>query len=180
LPQLSKNSPLALNPKQISYTALFLALAIVIPIAFHQFGLAGRIFLPMHIPVLICGFAVGPLAGVIIGLLSPFLSHLLTGMPPTYAVPLMSMELPMYGLVAGIAYKKLRLNIYLALIIAMIVGRLMFALGLVILGRFIQLPYGPLQFLAAGGAMATGLPGIIIQIIIIPPIVAALKRTGLE
>jgi len=180
LPQHSKSSPSVLNPKQISYTALFLALAIVIPIAFHQFGLAGRIFLPMHIPVLICGFAIGPVSGIIIGLLAPFLSHLLTGMPPTYAVPLMSMELPMYGLVAGITYKKLKLNIYLSLIIAMIVGRLMFALGLIVLGRFIELPYGALEFIAAGGAMITGLPGIIIQIIIIPPIVAAIKRSGLE
>jgi len=101
-------------------------------------------------------------------------------MPPTYAVPLMSMELPMYGLVAGITYKKLKLNIYLSLIIAMIVGRLMFALGLIVLGRFIELPYGALEFIAAGGAMITGLPGIIIQIIIIPPIVAAIKRSGLE
>jgi len=62
----------------------------------------------------------------------------------------------------------------------MIVGRLMFALGLVILGRFIELPYGPLQFLAAGGAMVTGLPGILVQIIIIPPIVAALKRADVK
>ena len=180
MPLPSKNNPTTLSPKQISYTALFLALAIVIPIAFHQFGLAGRIFLPMHIPVLICGLAVGPLAGMLIGLMAPFLSHLLTSMPPSYAVPLMSMELPMYGLVAGIAYRKLNLNVYISLIVAMIVGRLMFALGLVILGRFIELPYGPLQFLAAGGAMVTGLPGILVQIIIIPPIVAALKRADVK
>jgi riboflavin transporter FmnP len=177
LPLPSKNNSITLSPKQIAYTALFLALTIVMPIAFHQFGLAGRIFLPMHIPVLICGFAIGPLAGVIIGLLAPFLSHLLTGMPPSYAVPLMTMELPMYGLVAGIVYQRLKINIYISLIIAMIVGRLMFALGLIILGRFIELPYGPLEFLAAGGAMVTGLPGIMIQIGIVPPIVAALKRS---
>ncbi len=176
MPPPSKNNLTTLSPKQIAYTALFLALAIVMPIVFHQFGLAGRIFLPMHIPVLICGFAIGPLAGIIIGLLAPFLSHLLTGMPPSYAVPLMSMELPMYGLVAGIVYQRLRINIYIALIISMIVGRLMFALGLIILGRFIELPYGPLEFLAAGGAIVTGLPGILVQIVIIPPIVAALKR----
>ena len=176
MPQPSKNNSTTLSPKQIAYTALFLALAIVMPIVFHQFGLAGRIFLPMHIPVLICGFAIGPLAGVITGLLAPFLSHLLTGMPPSYAVPLMSMELPMYGLVAGIVYQRLKLNIFIALIISMIVGRLMFALGLIILGRFIELPYGPLEFLAAGGAIVTGLPGILVQIVIIPPIVAALKR----
>ncbi|MEW5924115.1 MAG: ECF transporter S component [Candidatus Zixiibacteriota bacterium] len=167
-----------MGPRRIAYSSLFLALAILLPIVVHQFGLAGRIFLPMHIPVLICGFIAGPMAGVIIGLLAPFLSHLLTSMPPTYAVPLMTMELPLYGLMAGLAFNKLKLNIYVALIAAMVVGRLAFALGLLILGRFIELPYGPLEFFAAGGAVVTGIPGIIIQIIIIPPIVAALKRAG--
>lgn len=167
-----------MGPRKIAYTSLFLALAIILPIAFHQLGVAGRIFLPMHIPVLICGFVVGPLAGVIIGLIAPFLSHLLTSMPPAYAVPLMTMELPLYGLCAGLIYLKLRWNIYVALIAAMAVGRLAFALGLIILGRFVDLPYGPLEFFAAGGAVVTGIPGIIIQIIIIPPIVAAIKRTN--
>lgn len=163
-------------PRQISYTALFLALALTLPFAFHQFGIAGRIFLPMHIPVLICGFIVGPAAGVIIGILAPFLSHLLTSMPPGYAVPLMSLELPIYGLVAGLTYRKLKLNIYLALILAMIFGRLAFAAGLIILGRFINLPYGALEYVAAGGALLTGWPGILIQFIVIPPIVASIKR----
>jgi len=167
-----------LGPRRIAYSSLFLALAILLPIVFHQFGMAGRIFLPMHIPILICGFIAGPVAGVIIGLLAPFLSHLLTSMPPAYAVPLMTMELPLYGLTAGLAYNKLKLNIYVALIAAMIIGRLAFALGLLILGKFIELPYGPLEFFAAGGAVVTGIPGIIIQIIIIPPIIAALKRAG--
>ncbi|HDL02533.1 MAG TPA: ECF transporter S component [candidate division Zixibacteria bacterium] len=168
----------ALGPRRIAYSSLYLALAILLPIVFHQFGIAGRIFLPMHIPVLICGFTVGPAAGVLIGLIAPFLSHLITGMPPAYAVPLMTMELPLYGLVAGLAYKKMKMNIYLALILAMIVGRLTFALGLLLLGMFIELPYGPLEFFAAGGAVVTGIPGIIIQIIVIPPLVAALKRSG--
>lgn len=167
-----------MGPRRIAYSSLFLALAILLPIVFHQFGMAGRIFLPMHIPVLICGFIAGPVAGLIIGLLAPFLSHLLTSMPPAYAVPLMTMELPLYGLTAGLAYYKLKLNIYVALIAAMIIGRLAFALGLLILGKFIELPYGPLEFFAAGGAVVTGIPGIIIQIIIIPPIIAALKRAG--
>ena len=95
-------------------------------------------------------------------------------MPPAYAVPLMSLELPLYGLAAGLSYTTLRLNIYLALIVAMIVGRLGFALGLLILGLFIELPYGLETYFKA--AMVTGLPGIIVQLVLIPPIVAALNR----
>ncbi len=167
-----------LGPRRAAETALFLALAILFPVIFHQFGIAGRIFLPMHIPVLICGFIIGPVAGLLVGLIGPFLSHLLTAMPPLYAVPLMTLELAIYGLIAGLTYRKLRLNIYPALFICMILGRLAFAAGLAILGLFIQLPYGPVQFFAAGGAVISGLPGVILQIIIIPPIVAALKRVS--
>lgn len=132
--------------------------------------------MPMHVPVLLAGFLVGPTSGLIVGLLAPGLSNLLTGMPPTYAVPLMSTELPIYGLVAGITYNRLRLNIYLALLIAMVFGRIMFGLSLFVLGIFIDLPYTAATFFSAGGAIVAGLPGIVIQILLIPIIVAAVKR----
>lgn len=159
-----------------AHTALYLALAILLPLGFHAFGLGGRIFLPMHLPVLLAGFLVGPVSGIVVGLLAPVLSHLLTGMPPTYAVPLMALELPMYGLVAGIAYRRLHMNLYVALILAMIFGRLMFGVGLLVLGLFIDLPYSAAQFFSAGGAIVTGLPGIAVQLIIVPLVVTALQR----
>jgi len=162
--------------KFITHTALYLALAVLLPIGFHQIGASGRIFLPMHIPPLLAGFLLGPYSGVIVGALAPLLSHLLTGMPPTYAVPLMSLELPMYGLVAGMAYKRLGINIYISLVAAMIVGRIMFGLGLFVLGMFIDLPYTAAKFFSTGGAIVSGLPGIAVQIVAIPIIVAALKR----
>jgi len=162
--------------KLITHSALYLALAVLLPIGFHTFGVAGRVFLPMHLPVLLAGFLIGPYAGLVVGLLAPGLSHLLTGMPPTYAVPLMSLELPIYGLIAGLAYNRLKLNIYLALLAAMIFGRLMFGLGLFVLGLFIELPYSAAAFFSSGGALMSGLPGIIAQIVIIPIIVAAVRR----
>lgn len=128
----------------------------------------------MHIPVLLAGFIVGPVSGIIVGLLSPLTSFLFTSMPPAYAVPLMSIELPLYGLAAGLAYQRLRLNVYIALVVALIVGRLGFALGLLILGLFLQLPYGIKEFFSA--SVVAGLPGIIVQILLLPPIVAALMR----
>ena len=159
-----------------AHTALYLALAVLLPIGFHQFGMAGRMFLPMHIPVLLGGFLVGPQCGLIVGLLAPVLSHFLTGMPPTYAVPLMTLELPIYGLIAGLAYRRLRLNIYVALIASMLFGRLMFALGLLLLGMIMDLPYTAAAFFSSGGAVVTGVPGLVIQIVIIPIIVAAVVR----
>jgi uncharacterized membrane protein len=170
------NSSPAARVRFVAHTALYLALAVLFPIGFHVFGLAGRIFLPMHLPVLLAGFLAGPVSGLIVGMLAPGLSHLLTGMPPTYAVPLMSTELPIYGLVAGIAYNRLRLNIYLALIIAMLLGRLMFGVSLFVLGIFIDLPYDATAYLSTGGAVVSGLPGVIIQLVLIPVLVAAVKR----
>ena len=130
----------------------------------------------MHIPPLLAGFLLGPISGILVGVLAPALSYLLTGMPPTYAVPFMTLELPMYGLVAGIAYKRLGLNIYISLIAAMLVGRLMFGLGLLVLGMFIDLPYSAAMFFSIGGAIVSGLPGIAVQIVVIPILVAALNR----
>ncbi len=168
-----------LKSRQIAHTALFLALCILLPIVFHQFGVAARIFLPMHLPVLVCGFFLGPLSGFVVGLIAPFLSQLLTGMPPAYAVPLMAVELPVYGLTAGLLYKKFRFNIYPALIISMIAGRAGFAVAIIVFGRLIELPYGLLEYFAAGGALVAGIPGIIVQLIVIPPVMAGLKRSQL-
>jgi riboflavin transporter FmnP len=161
----------------IAQTGLYLALAIVLPIGLHAFGVGGRVFLPMHLPVLLAGFLVGPGSGLVVGLLAPGLSYLITGMPPTYAVPLMSLELPLYGLVAGLAYNRLRLNVYIALLAAMIVGRLMFGLGLIILGLFMDLPYTATVFFSTAGPLLAGLPGIVIQIVLIPVVVAAVRRS---
>ena len=158
----------------LTHSALYLSLAVLLPIGFHAFGIAGRIFLPMHIPVLLAGFLAGPICGLTVGIMAPLLSHLLTGMPPTYAVPLMATELPIYGLIAGLTYNRLKL------IIAMILGRMMFGLSLFVLGLFIKLPYSAAEFFAGGVALLTGLPGVIVQIALVPIIVAAVrrKRTG--
>ena len=159
--------------REISLTGLFIALGVVLPIAFHQVQLAGRIFLPMHIPVLLAGILLGPISGMVVGLICPTLSFLLTGMPLAYAVPLMTLELPLYGLVSGIATRKLKIPLIPSLILAMIVGRLGFAIGLFILGRFIELPYGIKYFIVY--AIPTGLPGIILQIVLIPVLVVGIR-----
>ncbi len=165
-----------MNPKTqfIVRTALFLALSVLFPIVFHQFGLGGRIFLPMHIPVLLAGAISGPVAGLVTGLLAPGLSFMLTGMPPTYAVPLMTCELILYGLAMGYFYNRLKLHIYVSLILALIAGRIGFAAGLFLLGLIIDMPYGVTEYFT--GAMITGLPGIAVQIIFVPPIVISVMR----
>ncbi len=167
----------ASKTKWLTHSALYLALSVLLPLVCHQLGpLMGRVMLPMHIPVLLAGFLVGPSSGLIVGLVAPSLSYLLTGMPPTYAVPLMSLELPIYGLIAGTAYMRLRLNVYVALVAAMVLGRVMFALGLFVLGMLMELPYDVAFFFSSAGPILSGLPGLALQIVIVPIIVAAVKR----
>jgi uncharacterized membrane protein len=161
-----------LSAKEITLTALFITSGVILPIVFHQFALSGRIFLPMHIPVLLAGIFVGPLSGVIVGLICPTFSFFLTGMPPPYAVPLMSMELPVYGLCIGILIRWIKLPI-LSLLISMIAGRLAFGLGLFILGQFLSLPYGPEAFIKV--SIVAGLPGIAIQLILIPLLIETIQ-----
>jgi len=164
------------SSRNIALTSFFLALGIVLPMVFHQFALAGRIFLPMHIPVFLAGIFVGPLSGIVVGALSPVISFFLMGMPPPYAVPLMAMELPIYGLSIGLLCRVRRIPLVLALVLSMILGRIGFALGLLILGQFVSLPYGLSAFLKV--SFVTGLPGIVLQIVLIPAIVKGVSVVG--
>ncbi|HVP36405.1 MAG TPA: ECF transporter S component [Terriglobales bacterium] len=163
-----------ISAKQISLSGLFISLGIIIPFLFHQIGLAGRIFSPMHFPVFFAGILIGPLSGAIVGFLSPILSFFLTGMPPPYAVPLMAFELPVYGLTIGLLVRHLKLPLIVNLLVSMIAGRIAFALGIFIIGSFVKLPVSFATFLEA--SFITGLPGIFLQIIIIPLLAIRLKR----
>ncbi|MBT9135537.1 MAG: hypothetical protein DDT34_00596 [Firmicutes bacterium] len=159
-------------------TAMLVTLGIVLPMAFHAFGWSGRVFLPMHIPVLLAGFLLGPLPGAIAGATTPLLSSVLTGMPPMAPMPIalqMSIELAAFGLLAGIFLNSLKLNIFLSLVLTLAGGRL--ALGLTTMALFplLGLPAVPLTVIF-GASLVTALPGLVLQIIAIPPIVLAMKK----
>ena len=110
------------HTKNLVLTAFCIALCIVLPMAFHAIG-AGATFLPMHIPVLLCGLLCGWPFGAACGLIGPLLSSLLTGMPPAFpTLPAMMLELCAYGVLTGLFYRKLRGNLYLSLIGAMAGG----------------------------------------------------------
>jgi len=163
-----------ISGRKISLSALFISLGIVIPFFFHQFGLAGRIFLPMHFPVFFAGILMGPLSGAIVGFLSPVLSFFLTGMPPPYAAPLMALELPTYGVCIGLFYRYMKIPLIISLILSMLAGRCAFALGIFIIGALVKLPISFISFLEA--SFITGLPGILLQLIIIPALTTRLRR----
>ena len=164
-----------LRTNKLILTSLFIACGLLLPLAFHSFGMGGRTFLPMHLPVFMGGLLLGWLPGLIIGALTPVLSSLLTGMPPLIpSLPMMFVELALFGLVSGYLYHDKRKNIYFALITAMIIGRLGAAFVLMLFSDILGIKLHPLTYVAA--TFMTGLAGVIFQIVFIPILVKRLEH----
>jgi thiamine transporter ThiT len=156
--------------------ALCIALGLVLPILFHMIG-AGSVFLPMHIPVLLCGLLFGWQYGAVCGFIVPLLSSLLTGMPPIFpTAAAMMLELCAYGLLTGLFYQKLRWNVYPALLCAMLGGRIVSGVANAVFYGMADKSYGFAAFLS--GAFVRAVPGIVIQIVVIPVIVLALEKAN--
>jgi len=165
-----------MHARKLTYGGLFVALALVLPSMFHMVGM-GQVFLPMHIPVLLAGFVCGPIVGMLVGMVSPVLSALLTGMPPLTppTAQAMVIELGLYGLLTGLLFEKLRLGAYVSLIGAMFAGRVIYgAIAWAILPMF-GFPKVPL-WAPLVGAVGKSLPGVIVQIVCIPPVLSLVKR----
>lgn len=168
--------------KELVIGGLLLATGILLPMVFHMFGMTGPIALPMHIPVLIGGFLLSPVLALSLGIITPIISGLLTGMPVMFPMSIiMACELGTYGLVASLATRKLKLSPLPTLIIAMIFGRISAALSVAVLVQLFGIKMNPMVFIK--GAIITGIPGIIIQLVVIPSLIYAInaflkKRTA--
>ena len=165
--------------KHLTITALCIALCVVLPMAFHVIPNAGSVMLPMHIPVLLCGLVCGWQYGLLCGCLGPLVSSILTGMPPAAILPGMMVECGMYGCVGGLMMERVRTgslyaDLYISLPVAMLAGR-------VISGIVKALILTPGLSLAAWAtaSFVTALPGISIQLILLPTLIVALTRAGL-
>ena len=162
------------NLKRIIYSALFLAIGVVLPFLTGQIKEIGDSLLPMHIPVLLCGFICGANYGFYVGLILPFLRSLMFGMPPIYPNAVwMALELCTYGLVAGLIFNRFKtkniLSIYVSLIFAMLSGRVVWALSKLVLLGIANKPF-TFEMLLTGGFI-DAIPGIVLQLVLIPLIV---------
>ena len=166
--------------KKAIITAICIALCVVLPQAFHAIPRAGMIYLPMHIPVLLCGLICGWPFGLLCGLAGPALSSVITGMPPAATLPSMMIECAIYGCIAGLLMaivrtRKTYLDLYISLIGAMLCGR-------IIAGILQALIFSAGKYSISAWATSyfvTALPGIIIQIVLLPSIVFALMKAKL-
>lgn len=158
--------------------ALFLALGMVLPMLTGQIKEIGDSLLPMHLPVMICGLVCGYKYGAAIGLMLPFLRSLTFSMPPIYPNAVwMALELATYGLVIGFIYMKLsksKISMYIALITAMIAGRLVWGAAKAVLLGVAGKSFTISAFIIGG--FVDSLLGIVLQLVIVPPIAALINR----
>ena len=174
-----------MNTREKTYklvlSALFLALCLVLPILTGGIPAIGNMLLPMHIPVLLCGRICGWQYGLVVGFVAPLLRSVLFGMPPMYPVAIaMAFELAAYGLIIGLVYAAVHKRgvaaLYISLLTAMVGGRLVWGLAEVVLLGMAGNAFTLQAFLS--GALLSAVPGILLQLVLIPAVMVALDRTG--
>ena len=164
--------------KKLTLSAMFLALAFVMPFLTGQIPQIGSMLCPMHIPVLLCGFFCGAPWGLVVGFSAPILRSFTLGMPPMFPTAFsMAFELATYGVIAGWLHNKLpnkKVNVYVSLLGAMVIGRLVWGVIMFCCMGFDASKFGLNAFLA--GAVLNAVPGIIVQIVLIPVLVITLEK----
>ena len=154
-------------------SALFLALAFVMPFLTGQVPEIGSMLCPLHIPVLLCGFICGWPWGLLVGFIAPLLRSFALGMPPMFPTAVcMAFELAAYGTFCGLfhnVFPKKKAYIYVTLLLSMIIGRIVWGIIMVIC---LGITGGAFTFAAfLAGAFFNAIPGIALQVIIVPLIV---------
>lgn len=166
--------------KKSIITAVCIALCYVVPLLFHGVQNAGRVFLPMHLPVFLCGLICGWQYGLLCGLAGPALSSLLTSMPPAAMLPSMMLELAVYGCVSGLMMRFIRTkntyaDLYISLIAALLCGRVVAGLMQALI--FSKGAYSITAWVS--GYVVTSWPGTLIQLVLLPSVVFALMKAHL-
>lgn len=170
------------NLRTFTIAALLLAVGQVLPFLTGQIPQIGSMLSPMHIPVLLCGFLCGPQYGALIGFICPLLRSVLFGMPKIFPTALaMAFELCTYGFVTGFLFYKAKTKnmktVYISLIAAMLIGRIVWGIVNYCL-LTIQGSAFPMEAFLAG-AFLNAWPGIILHLILIPLIIQILNKSGI-
>ncbi len=171
----------SLQIRKLTYSALYLAIAMVLPFITGQIPEIGAMLCPMHIPALLCGFTCGWSWGLAVGLIAPLLRSVLFGMPAMFPTAVaMAFELAVYGGMAGLLYRLLprkKWTTWLVLILSMIAGRVVWGIVRVILAGLSGSEFTWALFIA--GAITNAIPGIIMHLILIPVLVIVMEQAGL-
>lgn len=161
------------NIKTYGIIAAFVALSVLTPWAVHQIPNAGATYLPMYFFIFIAALAGGWQMGAIVGLLTPFASYLVSGMPVLTVLPQIAVEVTVYGLIAGLLRQKFNLRVVWSLLGAMIGGRIALLIAVVTIQAITGSVYSPLgpsatAFSAVWNTITQAWPGMLIQLAVIP------------
>lgn len=163
---------------KLTYSALCLALALLLPLVTGQIPQIGKMLSPMHIAIFLCGFLCGWSYGMAVGAVAPILRSLLFGMPLLFPDAVgMAFELAAYGLLSGLLDKLLPKKIpyiYVTLIVSMIGGRIVWGCARFLLSGISGTEFPFSAFLA--GAVTNAIPGIVLHIVLVPALVIALRK----
>ena len=136
---------------------------------------------PLFGAVPVFAFLCGWPFGLGVGAVAPVLRYFMFGMPPLFPTGVaMAAELAVYGFMTGFLYARLpkkTINIYVALIISMLAGRVVWGVVQTVIAGASGSAFGWAAFFA--GAFTNAVPGIICHILLIPVIVIALKKAGI-
>ena len=167
--------------RKLTLSAMFLAIGLVLPILTGQIPTIGNMLLPMHLPVFLCGLICGWQYGGTVGFICPLLRFAIFGMPKMPMCIGMAFELAAYGLIVGLVYGlskwKCVYSLYRAMIVAMIGGRIVWGIARTIMVGAANVPFGWEVFITSGFVEA--IPGIILQLVLIPVIMVALDKAKL-
>ena len=170
------------NLLNIVLSAMFLAIALILPLFTAQIKEFGNMLLPMHIPIMLCGLVCGWQYGLTIGAIAPLLRSALFGMPVMFPSAIaMAFELATYGFVIGILFQKARWkcikSLLRCLVISMVAGRVVWGVVQCILLGLGENGFTISMFVS--GAIVKAIPGIILQFMLIPTVMLMLGKTHL-
>ena len=170
------------NVIKLTQSAMLMAIGLVLPFVTGQIPEFGKMLLPMHIPVLLCGLICGWQYGLAVGFILPLLRGAVFGMPALFLnATAMAFELATYGAVVGVLYSRSRwqcvVSLYRCMIGAMVAGRIVWGAVMMVISGMTGSAFTWKLFMA--GALINAVPGIVIQLILIPAIMVALNRAGL-
>ncbi|NMA55218.1 MAG: ECF transporter S component [Firmicutes bacterium] len=157
--------------RSLVIAALMVALGVTLPLAVHLAKIGGPILCPMHIPIFLAGLLLEPGWALVVAVMAPILSFILTGMPPMSPpmLPLMVVELSFYAVSISLLTRHTRYNIWVSLPLSMIIGRIGLGLAAAVIGPLFNFNVNPLVYVY--GALIQALPGIALQLLIIPALV---------
>ncbi len=168
--------------KKLTLSAMFLALGIVLPMLTGQIPQIGSMLLPMHIPVFLCALMCGCKYGAVVGFILPLLRSFVFGVPNLYPEAIaIAFEMCIYAFVSGVMYEKSKWQciraLYRALGVSMILGRVVRTVAQLSLLGIAGTPFTFGGYFTA--VIVRGIPGIILQLILIPAVMVLCHKTKL-